>query len=150
MHRDSNNFSVTTFLVIHELMCQLLLSTSDPWGEGQSAEGLGCARSAVAAAGRSLEPGGTCLGMGAWEDSCEGSWCQIAFSLWVYSRAAVKPWLSMGFIVQKGRWGPGRSQLGSQAPRNDAGSTLDPLSYEEAIERKGIGFCATEGGTQVS
>lgn len=60
-------------------------------------------------------------------------------------RAAVKPWLCMGFIVQKGRWVPRRSQLGSQAPRNDAGSTLDPLSYEEAIEERNGLLCHGRG-----
>lgn len=60
-------------------------------------------------------------------------------------RAAVKPWLSMGFIVQKGRWGPGRSQLGSQAPRNDAGSALDSLSYKETIEERNRLLCQGRG-----
>lgn len=46
---------------------------------------VGCARSVVAAGGRSQESGGTCPGVRIERDS-EDLWCQNAFSLSVYSR----------------------------------------------------------------
>lgn len=110
----------------------------------QSAKGLRCVRSDVAAAGRSLELGGTCPAVGARKDSCVGGHCIKLPLVMGLLRAAVKPW-SMGFIVQKGRWGSGRCQLSSQAPRDAAGSTLDPLSGGETKEEMDRPLCQGRG-----
>lgn len=93
---------------------------------GQSAEGLGCARSAVAAVGRSHEPGGT--SPGGWQHrrtSVSGSLHHVAFSLRVDSELQSNPGGLWDLLSERGAWVPGES-AGQPGAKERCRASLGP------------------------